>query len=371
MTHSESVGQPDGPHISVVVLNWNNWKDTLECLESVFQVAYNRFSLILVDNGSTDDSVQKFRDYCEGKIQSRSPFFSYSATDKPLQLVEMNENDAVDNREIPVPKIPNRSVILITCKKNHGYARGNNIGIRAALKIFDPAYILILNNDIVVNDPSMFSVLIAEAGRERAIGVVSPVLHGRGGEIQRACTRNFPTFFDYLFVYSFLGQRVFRNNRFWNRHFNADYAFDKPRDIDVLGGSCMLFRSHALRDIGLFDEATFLYWEEFIIGKKLQSAGLRSVLIPQVSVIHKGEITINTMNLKSWARYWSVQSELYYVDQYTRTPLLQRSIIIVTLLIEAVIALGASSLSREREKFNTGCEKKTIWFLMHSLIPVR
>ena len=365
----ENIKKMDLPHISVIVLNWNGWKDTLECLESVFQVDYENFSLILVDNGSSDDSLQKFREYCQGEIEVQSSFITYTSQNKPRQLIELEENVLVNSNGIHLPEIQNNAVILIKCKENYGYAKGNNIGIRTALKLFNPGYILVLNNDIIVNERNMFSLLVDGASQEKSIGVVSPILRSRNGEIQRACTRNFPTFFDYLFVYSFLGQRLFRNNRYWNNHFNAGYAFDKPRQVDVLGGSCMLFKSESLAKVNLFDENTFLYWEEFILGKKLQSAGIQSYILPNTSVIHKGEITINTLNLKSWARYWSIQSELYYIDQYTRTPLLQRSLILVVLLVEALMAGGAAVFSRKVNPFNLSCEKKSIKFLLRSFFP--
>jgi len=354
-------------HISVIILNWNGWRDTLECLESVFQTAYKNYSVILVDNGSTDDSLQKIRDYCQGRIEIQSSFISYIPENKPVHLIEMDEDlpEKSDIRDLQ--ENGSRKLLLIKNKKNYGYAKGNNTGIRAALKFYDPGYILILNNDIIVNEAAMFSHLIEGVNRDGPVGLVSPVLHSCNGEIQRVCTRNFPEFPDYLFIYSFLGQKIFPDNRRREKHFNLSYTFDKARQVDVLGGSCLLFKSEALTRIGLFDENTFLYWEEFIIGKKLQSLGIKSFILPDTSVIHKGEMTINNLNLKSWARFWSTRSELYYINTYAPLTRIKRGIVIIVLLIESVLGWGISVFSKGTKKFNSTCETKIIKFLLESL----
>lgn len=49
------------PRVSIIIINWNGWKDTLECLESLFQINYPNFDVILVDNASEDDSLEKTR----------------------------------------------------------------------------------------------------------------------------------------------------------------------------------------------------------------------------------------------------------------------------------------------------------------------
>ena len=366
MTSMENLKDSDSRHISVIILNWNGWRDTLECLESVFQTTYNDYSVILVDNGSSDDSLQKIRDYCQGLIEIQSPFISYTLENKPVHLVELDEELPEKSDIRGLQENGGRKLFLVKNKKNYGYAKGNNIGIRAALKFFNPGYILILNNDIIAHEATLFSHLVEGVNRDGSAGLVSPVLHSCSGEIQRVCTRNFPEFLDYLFIYSFLGQKIFPNNRRREKHFNLSYTFDKARQFDVLGGSCLLFKSEALTRIGLFDENTFLYWEEFIIGKKLQLLGINSFILPDTSVIHKGEVTINNLNLKSWARFWSTQSELYYINTYAPLTRVKRSIVIIVLLIEAVLGWGISVFSKGIKKFDSICEKKIVKFLLKS-----
>ena len=103
------------PMVKIIILNWNGWQDTIECLESIFQISYPNYQIIVVDNGSTDGSAAKIRDWAEGK-----------------GIIENNK------------------LVLIEQRENLGFARGNNVGIRYALDRRVADYILILNNDTVV-----------------------------------------------------------------------------------------------------------------------------------------------------------------------------------------------------------------------------
>ena len=71
----EKVVEIDFPKVVIIILNWNGWKDTIECLESLYHITYPNYTVILVDNGSVDDSIEQIRSYCAGKIQVESTFF--------------------------------------------------------------------------------------------------------------------------------------------------------------------------------------------------------------------------------------------------------------------------------------------------------
>src|SRR5690242_13465997 len=107
------------PLISVVVLNWNGKIDTLECLESLARVDYPNFEVIVVDNGSADDSVAAIR------------------------------------QQFP-------DVMVLETGANLGYAGGNNVGIRKALED-QASYVLLLNNDTVVHPQLLTSLVEAAA----------------------------------------------------------------------------------------------------------------------------------------------------------------------------------------------------------------
>ena len=82
------------PSVSIIILNWNGWRDTVECLESVYQIDYPNYYVIIVDNGSENESLVKIKDFCLGKIQNPSSPFKYLLDNKPVKVLEYTRQDA-------------------------------------------------------------------------------------------------------------------------------------------------------------------------------------------------------------------------------------------------------------------------------------
>jgi GT2 family glycosyltransferase len=164
------------PKVAVVILNWNGWRDTIECLESLFKVSYQSMCVIVVDNGSTDDSIPRLREYCQDGAKIQSSTLHVGGRTQPVSVVEFAREDAVrvsmkDSRGTDVP--PKRMIALIRNEQNYGFAEGCNIGMRYALAAVDPEYILLLNNDTVV-DPLFLSELVKVGEADRRIGIIGP-----------------------------------------------------------------------------------------------------------------------------------------------------------------------------------------------------
>ena len=161
------------PKVSIITLNWNGWKDTIECLESLYQITYPNYDIIVVDNGSKDESTAKLEIYCEGEIKVESKFFEYSGENKPIKIIgyTREEAEAGGGKENEVAGLPsNRKLILIKNEKNYGFAEGNNSGMRYALKALNPEYVLLLNNDTVV-DKEFLGVLVKAGMSYERIGI--------------------------------------------------------------------------------------------------------------------------------------------------------------------------------------------------------
>ena len=80
--------------VTIIILNWNGWKDTIECLESLYQINYPNYNVILVDNASSDESLKKIKEYAEGKIKVESNFFNYNSDNKPLEIVNYEKEES-------------------------------------------------------------------------------------------------------------------------------------------------------------------------------------------------------------------------------------------------------------------------------------
>ena len=151
-------GQNLSPHVSVIILNWNGWKDTIECLESLFISDYVNYDVILVDNASTDDSLQKIQDYCDNLISVESNFIPSNPYNNPIKISKYKNNGVnllnLDNIGSNISDL-NKKLTLIINDKNYGFSEGNNIAIRYAIDKLETDYIFLLNNDTVISKDSL------------------------------------------------------------------------------------------------------------------------------------------------------------------------------------------------------------------------
>ena len=163
--------------VAIIILNWNGWKDTIECLESLYQINYNNFDVIVIDNDSHDESLEKIRNYASGKIYVKSDFFEYNSNTKPIKILEYTKRDSEHiNDEINFFKLPSNRLILIKNDANYGFAEGNNIGIRYAVNNLSSDYILLLNNDTVV-DKDFLKEMVNIGESSTNIGIIGPKIY--------------------------------------------------------------------------------------------------------------------------------------------------------------------------------------------------
>ncbi len=280
------------PQVGIVVLNYRNWADTVACLRSLAAATYPRTFVVVVDNDSGNDSLARIR----ADLAERGAV---------CDAVAERDLDAVGERRAPV--------LLVQASANRGYAAGNNLGIRAALAR-GCDYVLILNNDTAV-EPGFLEPLVEYAETHPRLGATGPKVVAPDGHVEPACARRRPDLLYYFFGDGFL-RRLFPRNRWRRRHFyEGEYAYDVPREVDVLSGSCLLVRSAALAQIGLLDENTFLYLEEFILHEKMRAAGWAQAIVPASVVVHKGGCSTGQA-VPERIRQAKQESRRYYLTRY-------------------------------------------------------
>ena len=240
------------PKVSIIILNWNGWEDTIECLESLYQITYPNYEVIVVDNGSEDESIEKIREYAEGKIKVESKFFEYSGDNKPIKIIEYTreEAEAGGGKEQEIDDLPsNRKLILIKNEKNYGFAEGNNIGMRYALNL-NPDYILLLNNDTVV-DKEFLGELVKVGEGDEKIGVVGAVnyyyddprrIWYSGMDLIRSKLR--------------LADIDITRNKIDNNQ------FARIREVDEIVGSCLMIKVEVINKIGMLYSNYFCHYED-------------------------------------------------------------------------------------------------------------
>jgi GT2 family glycosyltransferase len=315
------------PSVSIIILNWNGWQDTLECLESLYQIKYSNYQVILVDNHSEDQSLEKIRKYWEGQIKVESKFFNYNPGNKPIKVNEITNKEAEGILEAQnIKRVNNQkdqlvnSLTLIKNDANYGFAPGNNIAIKYSLKVHKPDYVLLLNNDTVV-DPDFLNKLVQNAECDPQIGITGPLIcyydfEGRtdvianlGGMVD--LTR-YPGYYDLTETNSI-----------------DDYPGDKI-ECDWVSGAALLLKTKKV-PIKLLNEKLFFGCEDIDLALNLKEYGFKSVLVKNTHIWHKEgvsrkkrssggakralmEIRSNLTFLKAHNRYYYIYLPIYLIQ---------------------------------------------------------
>ena len=245
-----------------IILNWNGWEDTIECLDSVLLLKPCIETIIVCDNASSDGSSEKILSWA-GKHYSSS---SIMVLDQDIYIAG---------------KSPSPQFVFIQNYSNVGYAGGNNTGIRFVLSQGAYEYVWILNNDTVVHPQALYSLLVY-ARSHPDVGILgSTVVHfDRKNRVQCAggC-RYYPltTIFRSLFEGEILDNLL--------RH--------RPKvRLDYVYGTSMFVRAKVFKRVGLLNEEYFLFYEELDFCERTKRAGFEIGWCPDSIVFHKGSSTI-------------------------------------------------------------------------------
>ncbi len=262
------------PEVSIVILNWNGWEDTVECLESIFLIDYPNYQIVIVDNGSHDQSIERIRKYTRGKLEVKSSFTSGTSSSRHHKMVEFTLNEVSDRISIDKEVLDSiGQIVLIKSEKNYGFAEGNNIGIRFALNYLDPDYVLLLNNDTFV-ETTFLQYLVDIAETDEAVGIVGPkVYYYHKPEIINSAgvLMNWPSG-----IGTNLGIGDIDRGQ-----------FDRVLDLDALIGVCLLVRTSLFKKIGYLDKKFFLLLEETDFCIRAKKSNFRIIFHPKSKVYHK------------------------------------------------------------------------------------
>jgi GT2 family glycosyltransferase len=248
------------PHVVTIVLNNKRCDDTLACLASLEQNNYENHSVIVLDNGSNDGTVQV--------IQSAFPM---------VQIFELTEN--------------------------RGYAGNNNIGLKIVLDQ-QVDWVFVLNDDTIV-DSDCLSLLVEVGESDRKIGIVGPMVyhHSEPELIQSAG--------GYLSSYWEAGH--FAQNE-------ADQGqFIKPRFVDWISGCAIMVRREVIEQVGLLDERFFCYWEEIDWCLRASQSGWNIIHVPWAKLWHKGVQPDYQPN--PWVTYYVTRNRFLMLAKH-RAPLI-------------------------------------------------
>jgi len=159
--------------VSIVILNWNNWRDTVDCLESVFRSDYPFFRVVVVDNGSTDGSVARILSWAEGAgadspVQGKLRHLVYPPVAKPIRC-QVLDRETKDGEREGVP------LLIMETGVNLGFAGGNNVALRHLMQREEAGFFWLLNNDTVVA-PDALSAMVRRLDESPGAGICGSLL---------------------------------------------------------------------------------------------------------------------------------------------------------------------------------------------------
>ena len=215
------------PIVAVIIVNWNGKTDTLECLASLRQDCYPNKQIIVVDNGSADDSISVLR-----------------ATHPDVTVLETGAN--------------------------LGFTGGNNTGIEYALQQ-GVDYLYLLNNDTTV-EPDALQALVEAAEADASYGLLTPVIH----------------YYEQPEETWFAGSRIdlARGIAVHDNH-RVPARTEGPIQIPWASGCAMLLRAALMRQLGGLDERYFLNWEDVDFSLRVRALGSNISLVPAARIYHK------------------------------------------------------------------------------------
>lgn len=219
------------PRVYIVILNWNQYQLTHDCLDSLSEMDYPAYTVVLVDNGSTDDSPQRIRE------------------------------------DFP-------QVFLIEIPGNIGYSAGNNLGISYAMGR-GADYIMLLNNDTIVA-PNALTLLIAAAEANPMVGIVGPTMFYFEPSDLLWGGKNIVDWHRGSFRREGLGERT-----------SSGLELRPAVECDYIDSCAILIKREVIDAIGTLDERFFINFDDVDLNTRARTAGFKVIYVPPARIWHK------------------------------------------------------------------------------------
>ncbi len=242
----------------IVILNYNDSKTTSEMLDSIKSFK-SLDHIVVVDNNSSDNSLEVLEKYKSKKIN------------------------------------------IVANKDNKGYAYGNNVGIKYLRDNYKCDYVFISNPDIIVSE-STIETLVEDL---KTVDVVAPTVSQLGESIKGWKLPNFKKQ-----INTITSNRLFKNESIYK----DDHYTKGLNEVEVVSGCFFGAKDSTLKAIGDFDEGTFLYFEENILGYKLKKKNIKTYVDTSVEVIHNLSVSVDK-NVKKIRKYKILINSLFYYEK--------------------------------------------------------
>lgn len=252
--------------LAIIIVNWNGYQYTKNCLCSLRGIQYEDYEIILVDNGSKDKSG--------------------------------------DELKFEFPEIT-----LISLESNTGFTGGNNIGIEYALST-NKEFVMLLNNDTVVT-PDFAQILVSKLNSDDKIGAVQPkIMLNEDRETIWNGGTDFST--------------TWTTTKTLGTGQKDKGQFNLPKEVPWITGCCFLARTSIIKEVGLLDNHFFAYYEDVDWSFRITKAGYKLIYEPDAMIFHevgKANENMETFgegNLSPFSHYVNVRNHIFIVRKYAK-----------------------------------------------------
>ena len=243
--------------IAIIIVNWKQYELTINCLLSLQKVEYKNLEVILVDNESNFEKINKIKS-------------------------DFNKVEVIESKE------------------NLGFASANNLGIKYAIKNkFE--YVMLLNNDTEVNK-KFLSPLLNSFQNDNSLGAVQPLIMNYNN---RAKIWNAGGYLNNFFGFPYTNKKL--NN--------------KNRQIDWITGCCIVLKTKVIKKAGLIDEDFFAYYEDVDWSLRIKKLGYKLGIAESSVIFHHGTKSSNNSNfegdLSPFVHYLNIRNHIYLVKKHS------------------------------------------------------
>lgn len=241
------------PKVCMIILNWNGFEVTVDCLNSILGIDYSNYKIVLVDNGSIDGSVTK--------------------------LNGLYNNGVID---------------ILPLNENHGFTGGNNIGIEYAKNKYNPDYFLLINNDTTVEKPFLKEMVQAAESSVNCYAVVPKIFYfGNKNIIWNAGGKT---------------NRLTGIVDEYGKNQPDGEQYNSKKEVSFMSGCCALIKSEAIKNIGVLDDRFFAYSEDTDYSIRILNSKHTIVYAPKAVIYHKVSFSSESNNGKWFTFYLATRN---------------------------------------------------------------
>lgn len=270
-------------NVYIVILNWNGWRDTIECLESIQRSDYPNYCTVVIDNDSQDDSCERIQAWARGDISVESRYIDSCGDVDPVRVVLYDritaENGGVSEIEQELSLLSAaKRLVLIQSGENLGFAGGCNVGIRYALAV-GGEYLWLLNNDTVIEHAALGRMVNFMESHADYQGVTGQIRLYKNPSKTWNCGGKLTCY----------GTRRY----YYNDRQVAEVPQHGFRRISFITCCAAIFRTSLFKKAGLLSERFFFGEEDFELSQRLKRTGYKLACLYDAIIYHKVGCSIN------------------------------------------------------------------------------